>query len=88
MLIKGLIDDISKAFKLNTKKPIFKFTVFEDNSEVLELSNAPKIRLRTKHIAIKFHHFRVRASNSNIHIENDDSTQQQANMLTKLLPTE
>ena len=30
---------------------------FEDNAGCLELAKAPKLRPRTKHIAVKFHHF-------------------------------
>ena len=33
-------------------------TCFEDNSGCLELAKAPKLRPRTKHIAVKYHHFR------------------------------
>jgi hypothetical protein len=31
---------------------------FEDNSGALELTKAPKMRARTKHINLVFHHFR------------------------------
>ena len=30
---------------------------FEDNAGCLEIAKAPKLRPRTKHIAVKFHHF-------------------------------
>ena len=33
-------------------------TCFEDNAGCLELARAPKLRPRTKHIAVKYHHFR------------------------------
>ena len=32
--------------------------VFEDNVGALELANTPKIRPRTKHLAVQLHHFR------------------------------
>ena len=31
---------------------------FEDNSGVLELANTPKMRPRTKHVNLVYHHFR------------------------------
>jgi hypothetical protein len=34
------------------------YTAFEDNSGALELANAPKMRPRTNHINLVFHHFR------------------------------
>ena len=33
------------------------YAVFEDNNGAIELAKTPKMRLRTKHIAIKCHHF-------------------------------
>jgi len=36
-----------------------KCAVFEDNNGALEMAKIPKMRSRTKHIAIKYHHFRT-----------------------------
>ena len=36
------------------------YKVFEDNNGALEMANKPKFRPRTKHIGIKYHHFRDR----------------------------
>ena len=41
-------------------------TCFEDNAGCIELARAPKLRPRTKHIAVKYHHFRS-------HIYNEQS---------------
>ena len=38
-------------------------TCFEDNSGCLELAKAPKLRPHTKHIAVKYHHFRSHVYN-------------------------
>eukprot|EP00957_Ditylum_brightwellii_P178192 13572574-Ditylum_brightwellii.AAC.1 len=40
------------------KKAEFKCTVFEDNNGCIELAKCPRMRLRTNHLAIKYHHFR------------------------------
>jgi len=32
--------------------------VFEDNAGAIEIANVPKMRPRTKHLSIKYHHFR------------------------------
>ena len=32
--------------------------VFEDNAGAIEIANVPKMRPRTKHLNIKYHHFR------------------------------
>ena len=39
-------------------------TCFEDNAGCLELAKAPKLRPRTKHIAVKYHHFRSHVYNA------------------------
>ena len=39
-------------------QPTVQCKVFEDNSGALELAMTPKMRPRTKHINVKFHHFR------------------------------
>ena len=43
-------------------------TVFEDNIGAQELENTEKYRSRTKHIAIKYHHFRDYVQNGMITI--------------------
>ena len=40
------------------EKPTIKCTAFEDNNGALLLATAPKLRPRTKHINLKYHHFR------------------------------
>ena len=58
---------------------------FEDNMGALELSRVPKMRPRTKHINLVYHHFRdfVRSGEVSVHpISTDD---QLADMLTKPL---
>ena len=62
-----------------------KYAVFEDNNGALELANAPKMRPRTKHIAIKYHHFRTCVQNGDIKIVKVDATEQEADFLTKPL---
>jgi hypothetical protein len=49
---------INKALKCQDLQPIVKCTVFEDNNGALKLATAPKMRPCTKHIAVKYHHFR------------------------------
>ena len=58
--------------------------VFEDNSGALELAKAPKMRPRTKHIALKYHHFRSFVGNI-ISIHYIETTEQVADIFTKAL---
>ena len=63
--------------------------VFEDNSGALEMAKNPKIRPRTKHLNIKYHHFRSwiaqdgEDTKNKIQIYAIKSSEQQADMLTE-----
>ena len=83
--IKGLIEEINRAYKLMSSTPTINCILFEDNNGALELATAPKIRPRPKHIAVKYHHFRSHVQNGSIKIKAIDTTQQQADMLPKPL---
>jgi hypothetical protein len=50
-----------KAYKYHDTPsvPTVQCTLFEDNSGALTLAKAPAMRPRTKHINIKYHHFRT-----------------------------
>jgi hypothetical protein len=62
-------------------------TVFEDNTGCLELVNKPdQFRPRTKHIGIKWHHFRDAVKNGSVVVEKIDTSLQLADPLTKPLP--
>jgi hypothetical protein len=58
---------------------------FEDNSGALELATVPKMRPRTKHINIKYHHFRSHVSNGSITIHKITTDNQPIDIATKPL---
>ena len=62
------------------------YSIFEDNNGAIELSKAPKMRPRTKHIAIKYHFFRDFVEQCKINIFKIDTKNQIADILTKALP--
>ncbi len=43
---------------MTNQRPSVKCKVFEDNAEAIEVANIPKMRPRTKHLNIKYHHFK------------------------------
>jgi hypothetical protein len=64
-------------------------TVFEDNNGAISLALSPKISPRTKHIAVKYHHFRTSIGEANgIVIEKIDTDKQKADIFTKGLSAE
>jgi hypothetical protein len=59
-------------------------TVFEDNNGALSLATSPKISPRTKHIAVKYHHFRSKiGADKGILIQRIDTNDQKADIFTK-----
>jgi hypothetical protein len=66
------------------KPAILHSTVFEDNNGALSLALSPKITPRTKHIAVKYHHFRTSIGiDKGIILEKIDTTLQKADIFTK-----
>jgi hypothetical protein len=60
--------------------------VFEDNAGAIEIANVPKMRPRTKHLTIKYHHFREEVKKGTISIYHTRTEEQIADIFTKPLP--
>ena len=57
--MRRLLEEAGKGLSIDLGKPAtLHSTVFEDNNGALSLALSPKISPRTKHIAVKYHHFR------------------------------
>ena len=67
------------------EKPVFRCVAFEDNNGAIELAKAPKLRPRTKHINIKYHHFKEAVRRGDIQIVKVDTAEQLADIGTKAL---
>jgi hypothetical protein len=59
--------------------------VFEDNEGAIEIAKVPKMRPRTKHLNIKYHHFREEVKKGTVSIYHVATGEQMADMLTKPL---
>ena len=66
MLIKNIIEYLNQFIRIDNKNINTYSTVFEDNAGALQLTTEPKYRPRTKHIYIKYHHFRQYVKNKTI----------------------
>ena len=74
------------GFPVLCTEPYVYCKVFEDNSGALELARLPKLRPRTKHINVVYHHFREAVRRGDIKIFPIDTGDQVADVLTKALP--
>jgi hypothetical protein len=69
---------------INTK-PKVHCTVFEDNEGAIEIANVPKMRPRTKHLNLKYHHFREEVKKGTISTYHVGTKDQMADIFTKPL---
>jgi hypothetical protein len=81
-----LEEAIQHGIPLHSALPNVNCTVFEDNTGALEMAKTPKMRPRTKHINIKYHHFREHVRNEKILLQQVDTADQLADVFTKPLP--
>ena len=81
----NLIVEVGDVFPLNNPKPKFHCKVFEDNRSCIRVAESPKFTPQTKHITIKYHHFRKHVSDKTIAIFPINTTYQLADIFTKPL---
>ena len=75
-----------RGFNSEYTKPKVFCKAFEDNTGALAIAMVPKMRPRTKHINLVYHHFRDEVRKGNIEVVSVDTENQVADMFTKPLP--
>ena len=80
-----LMNEIDKVYKLNCPDPKVFCNVFEDNESCIAMATTRKFSPRTKHIAIKYHHFRKYVDQGLIQINSINTKEQTADIFTKPL---
>ena len=85
MPIVRLLKKIGAVMDVPSCDKIIKYTVFEDDNGATELTKVLKMRPRTKHIAIKYHHFGRCVQKREIIIEKVDTAGLEAEFLIKPL---
>lgn len=81
----NLMSEIKQFLPITNEQPKFFCTVWEDNRSCIKVAESPKFTPRTKHIALKYHHFRQYVSNGTIKINPLDTLEQTADIFTKPL---
>lgn len=81
-----LLDELKRrGIETYTDEPLIHCKCFEDNSGALEISRLPKIRPRTKHINVIYHHFRSFVMDGKVKILPIESADQIGDVHTKPL---
>jgi hypothetical protein len=84
--IMNLLQELKDhKFITDLNLPTIHCKAFEDNSGALEIAKTPKMRPRTKHLNIKYHHFRQQVANGMISLHKVSTNHQIADLLTKPL---
>ena len=79
----NLMGEIKYFLPVPDKNPNFFSTVWEDKRSTIKVAERPKFTLCTKHIALKYHHFRKFVSNGTLKINIIDTLEQTADIFTK-----
>ena len=72
-----------RGFNIAHTKAKMHCKVFEDNSGALEMLKVDKYQPRTKHLSCRLHHFRSYVDDGQISIHKVNTSEQDADMLTK-----
>jgi hypothetical protein len=71
--------------KIDIEQANFHCKIFEDNAGAIELAKTPKMRPRTKHLNIKYHHFRQHVQSGLLSLHYVSTDHQIADIFTKPL---
>ena len=82
----NLMNELIIHFDIPYIQPKMKCTVYEDNQSTIAVAKVPSMLPRTKHIGLKYHHFRQAIQQGIITIEYVPTAKQIADIFTKLLP--
>jgi len=74
-----------RGFPVFATAPAVHTRLYEDNSGAIEIMKVPKVRSRTKHLNVKYHHYREAVRKQRIKIFKIESECQPSDMLTKSL---
>ena len=80
-----MVTELKTILDIPNAKLVIQCTLFEDNKGAEELANVPKNRPRTKHIAVKYHHFREAVRSKTLIVKRVDTLNQLADIFTKPL---
>ena len=77
------MEEIHEVFPLHIDKPKFICKVWEDNQSCISMAKSQKFSPRTKHIALKYHHFRRHVETGKVQISYVHTEEQEADIFTK-----
>ena len=79
------LQELKEILPIEGTTPKIHCTIFEDNTSCIEMVKCPKMRPRSKHIGLKYHHFRSKVKEELVTVKNFNAENQLADLLTKAL---
>ena len=79
------MEEINEVFPLYISKPNFMCTIHEDNQSCIYMATRTGFSPRTKHVALKYHHFKSNIKKGRIKIVYISTDMKKADILMKLL---
>ena len=83
-----MMEEIQIVFPIHVLQPDFVCKVHEDNQSCIEIATGTKFSPRTKHIVLKYHHFRSHVKSGRMDIVYRPTEEHLADLLTKPLSNE
>ena len=80
-----LMDELEPVMHFHNPTPHVRCKLFEDNRSCIVVAESARLTPRTKHIAIKYHHFREFVKSGQVKICPISTKEQQADIFTKPL---
>ena len=81
-----LLQEIAQSFNFHIPRQTqIHCDIYEDNNGALELATTLKMRPRTKHIGVCYHHFRTKLQDGSLRMHPIDTKEQIADIFTKPL---
>jgi hypothetical protein len=80
-----LLGEIRDIFPILVDTPKIQCSVWEDNQSCIKMATGSKFTPRTKHIALKYHHFKSYVKDGRIKVNYIHTEMQKADLLTKPL---
>ena len=83
--LMALLRELKRTTQFEPTIPTIHCTVHEDNQGCIDLVETPRMRPRTKHIALKYHHFRKHVKDGTVKVKYVETDRQIADIFTKAL---
>ena len=79
----ALLGKLKFILHIEDDTPKIRYAIFKDKNSCIELFRCPRIRLQTKHIGLKYHHFRSKMKLGLVYVKYVNTIDQITDIFTK-----